>query len=78
MKIIIMGGSPFLGRRLARELLRRGKVNDADGRAQPINELVLLDIALPLKGLVSFASGILREPLNGVDAICPVEPEAKL
>ncbi len=26
----------------------------------------------------SFASGILREPLNGIEAICPVEPETKL
>jgi D-erythronate 2-dehydrogenase len=26
----------------------------------------------------SFASGILREPLNGVEAICPVEPETEL
>jgi nucleoside-diphosphate-sugar epimerase len=97
MKIIITGGGGFLGQRVARELLERGQVNDADGRHQPIRELVLVDIAQPPKGLSdvrlpavsvrpgkpnaaasSFASGILREPLNGVEAICPVEPETEL
>jgi nucleoside-diphosphate-sugar epimerase len=52
MKIIITGGGGFLGQRVARELLKRGKVDDADGKAQPIRELVLLDVALPLNGLL--------------------------
>ncbi len=30
------------------------------------------------KAASSFASGIVREPLNGVDAICPVPPETKV
>jgi nucleoside-diphosphate-sugar epimerase len=51
MKIIITGGGGFLGQRVARELLERGQVNDADGRPQPIRELVLVDIAQPPKGL---------------------------
>jgi D-erythronate 2-dehydrogenase len=51
MKIVITGGCGFLGQRVARELLKRGRVNDASGRPQPIRELVLVDIARPLNGL---------------------------
>jgi NAD(P)-dependent dehydrogenase (short-subunit alcohol dehydrogenase family) len=52
MKILITGGSGFLGQRVARELLKRGHVNDAGGNAQPIHELVLVDIAMPTNGLL--------------------------
>lgn len=33
---------------------------------------------LPNKAASSFASGIIREPLNGEDAVCPVAPETRL
>jgi nucleoside-diphosphate-sugar epimerase len=52
MKILITGGSGFLGQRVARELLKRGHVDDAGGNPQPIHELVLVDIATPANGLV--------------------------
>lgn len=52
MKIVITGGGGFLGQRVARALLKRGFVNGADGRSQPIRELVLADIAQPANGLV--------------------------
>jgi hypothetical protein len=32
----------------------------------------------PNKAASSFASGIIREPLSGVEAICPVAPETQL
>jgi D-erythronate 2-dehydrogenase len=44
MKVLITGGAGFLGQRLARELLARGSLNDAQGRPQPVSELVLLDV----------------------------------
>jgi nucleoside-diphosphate-sugar epimerase len=52
MKIVITGGSGFLGQRVASELLKRGHLNDAGGNPQPIRELVLVDIATPANGLL--------------------------
>src|ERR1700752_270884 len=66
MKIVITGGSGFLGQRVARELLKRGHVDDADGNPQPIREVVLVDIATPTSGLqdskVRYAIGDVASP----------------
>jgi nucleoside-diphosphate-sugar epimerase len=51
MKIVITGGSGFLGQRVARELLNSGQLNDADGNPQSIRELVLMDIVVPTDSL---------------------------
>src|SRR5262245_43886045 len=47
MKVIVTGGAGFLGSRLARVLLERTTLKDGQGRDQPIDELVLIDVAEP-------------------------------
>jgi nucleoside-diphosphate-sugar epimerase len=47
MKVVITGGGGFLGWRLARALLARGTLAGADGTAQKITRLTLLDTAYP-------------------------------
>jgi nucleoside-diphosphate-sugar epimerase len=45
MRVVITGGAGFLGNRLAQALLARGRLTDASGREQPIDELVTVDVA---------------------------------
>jgi nucleoside-diphosphate-sugar epimerase len=45
MRIVITGGAGFLGSRLAREILARGRLTDARGMEREVRELALLDIA---------------------------------
>jgi nucleoside-diphosphate-sugar epimerase len=44
MKVVITGGAGFLGQRLARRLLRDGRLTDAKGAVREISEILLLDI----------------------------------
>lgn len=68
MNILITGGSGFLGARLARTLLARGRVALGGGAAQPITRLALVDRAAPPQDLqadprVGFFGGDLNELL---------------
>ena len=47
MKIVITGGSGFLGQRLARELLIRDQLSAAEGSLRGVREVILMDISTP-------------------------------
>jgi D-erythronate 2-dehydrogenase len=47
MNVLITGGAGFLGQRLAKKLLERGRLTGLDGREQAIDRLVLLDVVQP-------------------------------
>jgi D-erythronate 2-dehydrogenase len=51
MKVVITGGTGFIGRRLAERLLARGALAGADGRDAAIEEIVLFDQVAPLPPL---------------------------
>jgi nucleoside-diphosphate-sugar epimerase len=46
MRVVITGGAGFLGRRLAKELLSRSRLIGLSGEPEPIDELVLFDMAV--------------------------------
>ena len=47
MKVVITGGTGFIGLRLARELLKRGELTAPSGRNERIDEMVLFDVVVP-------------------------------
>jgi len=47
MRVVITGGTGFIGRKLAHRLLQRGAIAGPDGRDAAIDELVLFDVAQP-------------------------------
>ena len=68
------GIQKLIGELLVSEYSRKGFI---DGRSVRL-PTVSIRPGKPNAAASSFASGILREPLNGVEAICPVEPDTKL
>lgn len=47
MKVVITGGTGFIGQRLAQALLQRGNLTGPDGAESEIDELLLFDQAVP-------------------------------
>ena len=49
MKIVITGGTGFLGLRLARQILAHGTATAPSGKKEPVDEIVLFDVVVPEK-----------------------------
>lgn len=47
MKVVITGGTGFLGLRLARKILERGELTGPSGRPEPIESMILFDAVTP-------------------------------
>jgi len=68
------GAQKVMGEYLITDFSRKGYV---DGRAMRLPTIVVRP-GKPNKAASGFASGIIREPLNGVDMVCPVTPESRM
>jgi D-erythronate 2-dehydrogenase len=68
------GAEKAMGELLVADYTRRGWV---DGRVLRL-PTVSVRPGKPNRAASSFASGIIREPLSGVEAACPVSPETRL
>ena len=68
------GVQKAIGELLVNDFSRKGFV---DGRSLRL-PTVCVRPGKPNRAASSFASGIIREPLSGVEAICPVPPEARM
>jgi nucleoside-diphosphate-sugar epimerase len=68
------GAQKVMGELLINDYSRK---NFIDGRALRM-PTVCVRPGAPNKAASSFASGIIREPLNGIDAVCPVPPDTRM
>ncbi len=74
MKVVITGGTGFVGRRLARALAARGELAGPDGTRQSIDEIVLFDAVAPEGPVreapdVTVVKGDLADPASVAGAI---------
>ncbi|WP_151637376.1 D-erythronate dehydrogenase [Noviherbaspirillum aerium] len=68
------GTQKVMGELLVNDYSRKGFI---DGRALRM-PTVCVRPGVPNKAASSFASGIIREPLNGIEAVCPVAPDTPM
>jgi nucleoside-diphosphate-sugar epimerase len=68
------GAHKATGELLITDFTRKGYI---DGRAMRLPTIVVRP-GKPNAAASGFASGIIREPLNGIDFVCPVTPESKM
>jgi nucleoside-diphosphate-sugar epimerase len=68
------GAQKVMGEFLITDYSRKGYL---DGRAMRLPTIVVRP-GKPNAAASGFASGIVREPLNGVDMVCPVTPESRM
>jgi D-erythronate 2-dehydrogenase len=68
------GAQKLIGEYLVYDMTRKGFI---DGRSLRLPTITVRP-GKPNKAASSFASGIIREPLAGVDAICPVAPATRM
>ncbi|WP_292937806.1 D-erythronate dehydrogenase [Noviherbaspirillum sp.] len=68
------GTQKVMGELLINDYSRKGFI---DGRALRM-PTVCVRPGVPNKAASSFASGIIRDPLNGVESVCPVAPETPM
>jgi nucleoside-diphosphate-sugar epimerase len=54
MKVVISGGTGFIGLLLARRILEIGRLTGPSGRPEPIDELLLFDVNLPAEKPIWF------------------------
>ena len=47
MKVVVTGGTGFLGLRLARAILERGTLYGASAAPEPIDKMILFDVVTP-------------------------------
>ena len=68
------GTQKAIGELLVNDMSRKGFI---DGRSLRLPTIVVRP-GKPNRAASSFASGIIREPLSGVEAICPVAPTTRM
>ena len=68
------GTQKAIGELLIYDMSRKGFI---DGRSLRLPTITVRP-GKPNKAASSFASGVIREPLAGIDAVCPVAPETRM